>query len=266
LQNEKRAKWRQADLSDASAVRHLLTEVKPDIIFHLASHVAGARDLGLVLPTFHSNLMSTVNLLTISSELGCRRIVLTGSMEEPEAGDPQAIPSSPYAIAKWACSSYARMFHALYQTPVVVLRVFMVYGPAQKDLRKLIPYVILSLLRREAPQLTNGHREVDWIYVEDVVEAFLAAGRAPDIEGRTIDVGSGKLVPIRTVVENLVRMTNPEIEPLFGTIPDRPLEQVRMANIIDSETLLGWRPSTPLEAGLKRTMEWYALQLKEGKV
>jgi len=256
-------RWFQADLAETSAVRKILSEVKPDIIIHLASHVAGARDLGMVLPTFRSNLMSTVNLLTIASEIGCQRIVLTGSMEEPESADPEAIPSSPYAVAKWAGSAYARMFHALYRLPVTTLRVFMVYGPAQKDLRKLIPYVILSLLRKEPPKLADGKREIDWIYVDDVVEAFLAAARAPNIEGRTIDVGSGALVSIRTVVEHLVHIINPEILPLFGSIPIRPLEQVRVADLIHSKILLGWRPITSLETGLKKTVDWYERQLKE---
>lgn len=254
-------RWFQADLAETSAVRDILSEVKPDIIIHLASHVAGARDLGMVLPTFRSNLMSTVNLLTIASEIGCQRIVLTGSMEEPESADPEVIPSSPYAVAKWAGSAYARMFHALYRLPVTTLRVFMVYGPAQKDLRKLIPYVILSLLRKETPKLADGKREIDWIYVDDVVEAFLAAARAPNIEGRTIDVGSGALVSIRTVVEHLVHMINPRIQPLFGSIPVRPLEQVRVADLINSKLSLGWQPATSLETGLKKTVTWYERQI-----
>ncbi|MEQ1845282.1 MAG: NAD-dependent epimerase/dehydratase family protein, partial [Nitrospira sp.] len=69
--------WWQGDLANASIARDLIAAIKPDIIFHLASHVAGSRDLRLVWPTFESNLMSTVNLLTMASEIGCRRIVLT---------------------------------------------------------------------------------------------------------------------------------------------------------------------------------------------
>ena len=122
--------WWQVDLAETAAIRELVRTIKPDIVFHLASHNVGARDLDLVMPTFRSNLMSTVNLFTAISEIGCRRVVLAGSMEEPELGDAQAIPGSPYAAAKWASSAYARMFHALYQLPVVILRIFMVYGPA----------------------------------------------------------------------------------------------------------------------------------------
>ena len=173
-------------------MRSLFRNIRPDIIFHLASHVKGAPNLEHVLPTFHSNLQSTVNLLTLAAEKGCRRMVLTGSLAEPEPENGELFPSAPYAAAKWASSGYARMFHALYQLPVVIARVFMVYGPAQQDLTKLIPYVTLSLLRGETPKITSGGRLVDWIYVSDVVDGFVALGQAPGIDGATLDLGFGE--------------------------------------------------------------------------
>jgi UDP-glucose 4-epimerase len=264
--HEDRLRWWQGDLSDSATARDLMQAVKPDVIFHLASHVMGARSLQNVLPTFRSNLFSTVNIMAAASEIGCRRIVLTNSLEEPDPGDPASVPSSPYAAAKWASSGYARMFHALYQLPVVILRLFMVYGPAQQDLSKLIPYVTLCLLRGEAPRLTSGGRDVDWIYVEDVVDGIVAAAQASDVEGKTIDIGSGELVPIRKVVEHLVRLITPTIEPVFGALADRPLEQVRVAARDRSNALLGWKALVPLEQGLKRTVEWYGQQLKNGRL
>jgi nucleoside-diphosphate-sugar epimerase len=248
-------------LADVSIVRDLFATIQPEIVFHLASHVVGTRESHVVLPTFRSNLMSTVNLLTIASEIGCHRIIVTGSMEEPELKNPESIPCSPYAAAKWASSAYARMFHALYQLPVVILRVFMVYGPGQQDLRKLIPYVILSLLKGEAPKLSSGQRQIDWIYVEDVVAAFLAAAQVPNIEGNTIDVGSGRLVSIETIVEQLVQLINPKVRPLFGALVDRPFEQVKMADVIKAYAMMKWKPVTSLEVGLQRVVEWYAQKL-----
>jgi nucleoside-diphosphate-sugar epimerase len=216
------------------------------------------------MTTFRNNLVSTVNLLLVVNEIGCKRIILAGSLEEPEQGDLSAVPCSPYAVAKWAGSAYARMFHALYQLPVVILRIFMVYGPAQQDLQKLIPYTILSLLRGEAPKLTSGRRPVDWIYVEDVVEGFLAAAQAAHIEGNTIDIGSGKLISIRAIVEHLVRLINPQIQPLFGALSERSFEQIRVADPARSYALIGWKATTSLEEGLKRTVDWYRKQLKRG--
>jgi nucleoside-diphosphate-sugar epimerase len=253
--------WWQADLTEVSIVREIFVAIQPEIIFHLASHVAGARESHVVLPTFRSNLMSTVNLLTVAGEIGCHRIILTGSLEEPDLENPESIPCSPYAAAKWASSAYARMFHALYQLPVVILRVFMVYGPGQQDLRKLIPYVILSLLQGEVPKLSSGQRQIDWIYVDDVIAAFFAAAQAANIEGSTIDVGSGTLVSIETIVEQLVQLINPQIRPLFGALVDRPFEQVRVANVIKAHAMMKWQPVTSLEVGLQRAVDWYARRL-----
>src|SRR5206468_741420 len=116
---------------------------------------------------------------------------------------------------------YARMFHALYGLSVVVLRIFMTYGPAQRDVRKVIPYVILSALRGEAPALGSGARPVDWIYVGDVVEAIEAACGATDASGGSLDVGSGSLVTIRDVALRLVGTIDPSLSPRFGALADR---------------------------------------------
>ncbi len=260
--DSERLRWWQGDLAETDWVMRTVSAVRPELIFHLASRVEGSRDAALVLPTFRSNLMSAVNLLTAARELGCR-VVLTGSLEEPAAGDLQEIPCSPYAAAKWASSGYARMFHALYQLPVITLRVFMVYGPGQQDLRKLVPYVTLSLLRGEPPRLSSGHRPVDWIYVGDVVEGFLMAGLAAALGG-TFDIGSGELVTIRDVVERLVQLVNPSIEPLFGALPERHMEQVRVADLSRSKQMMAWQPVTSLQSGLEKTVAWYAEQLKAG--
>jgi len=258
--------WSQGDLAEPEVVRALLGAVRPDVVYHLASHVAGSRHATLVIPTFRSNLMSTVNILASATEIGSCRVVLTGSLEEPSATGGETAPCSPYAAAKWAASAYGRMFHALYELPVVILRLFMVYGPAQRDLSKLVPYVALSSLRGEAPQLGSGLREVDWVFVDDVIDAFLAAGCASGIAGQTVDVGSGQLVAIRVLVEQLVRLVDPAVTPMFGALPDRPMEQVRRADAVRSRSLLGWSARTSLAEGLSRTVAWYRRALESGSL
>jgi nucleoside-diphosphate-sugar epimerase len=252
-----RLHWWQGDMGSIETVRKIFNTVKPNLIYHLASYVMGAPNLENVLPTFHNNLQTTVNLLTVAAEIGCDRIVLTGSLAEPEPNQDELFPSCPYAAAKCASSAYSRMFHALYQLPVVNARVFMVYGPGQKDLSKLIPYVILSLLKGKAPKITSGERLIDWIYVNDVVEGFIAMGCASGIEGHTIELGSGKLITIREIVQRIVTLIDTKIEPLFGAIPDRPAEPVRVADIKGANARIGWRPTTNLDKGLMLTVEWF---------
>jgi len=258
-------RWSRGDFSDLPTVRTVLNDIKPDVIFHLAGHAAGGRELELVLPTYHSNLTTTVNLLSVATETGCGRIILPASMEEPDASKLEMIPSSPYAAGKWASSAYARMFHKLYNTPVVILRVFMTYGPGKQNPHKLLPYVITSLLKGQAPKLGSGERQIDWIYVDDVIGGMLFAALASDVEGATIDLGSGATLSIQMIVKHLVNLVDSNVKPLFGDIPDRPMEQVRMANTADTYGKLGWKPQTSLEIGLRKTVDWYRKQLNIGK-
>jgi nucleoside-diphosphate-sugar epimerase len=249
--------WLQGDVSDIEFVRRTFRETAPEIVFHLASHVQGAPGLEQVLPTFHANLVTTVNLLIAAAECGCRRLVLAGSMTEPDLERGDRFPVAPYAAAKWASSGYARMFHALYGVPIVLARVFMVYGPAQRDRSKLIPYVIESLVRGESPRVSSGTRLVDWIYVSDVVDGLVAMAVAPGIEGSTVDIGSGQLTSIRGIVEDLTRLMNAGLEPAFGARPERPMESERAADADAAFRAIGWRAAVPLDEGLRRTIAWY---------
>src|SRR5712692_9689254 len=259
---DSRAKWWRADLSDEAAVRGLFRDIRPDVIFHLASHVKGAPNLEHVLPTFRSNLQSTINLLTLAAEKGCKRMVITGSLAEPEPENGELFPSAPYAAAKWASSGYARMFHALYKLPVVIARVFMVYGPAQMDFTKLVPYVTLSMLQGKTPKISSGERLVDWIYVSDVVDGFLALAQASDVDGATLDLGSGSLISIRGIVQQLAASIGGGVNAEFGALPDRPLEPTRLAKTAETFARIGWKPQVSLPEGLKSTVDWYRGKLE----
>ncbi len=254
-------RWWHADLKDVSAIRGVFKAVRPEIVFHLASYVVGARELDVVLPTFYDNLASTVHLLTEAAEAGCGRIVLASSSEEPQTSDDSTFPCSPYAAAKWASSMYGRMFHQLFQTPVVMPRIFMTYGPNQKDAKKLVPFVICQLLSGQAPKLSSGRRLADWIYVDDVVEGLLRASVTPGIEGGAFDLGSGSLVSVRGIVEQIVQIVGNGIEPAFDALRDRPFEQERAADTTFLSEKLGYQPKTPLKLGLEATVNWYRRQL-----
>ena len=254
--NRSKPTWHQADLANLSDAREVLASVKPDVVYHLAGAVGASPDLALVLPTFQSLLTSTINLLLAAREVGCGRIILTGSLTETGTDGDGAFPQAPYAAAKWAAAGYGRMFYSLYDTPVVLLRPFMTYGPGQAP-TKLVPSVALALLRQERPKLTSGKHCSDWVYVSDVIDGFVAAATVPGIEGKTIDLGSGTLVPVRDIVGRLVAIVGNGIEPEFGALPDRPRENAITAITLDAVESLGWRATTPLDAGLRQTVDWY---------
>lgn len=256
--------WWQGNMEDIEVVQNLFQTIKPNIVFHLSGLITGAAGLELVLPTFQSLVVSSVNILTVATQIQCDRLVMMGSLEEPEPKQGEVAPISPYSAAKLASGAYSRMFHHLYQTPIVLVRPFMTYGPRQ-PIHKIIPSVTLSLLQGAAPKLASGTREVDWIYVDDVIDGMLAAARVPGVEGYTFDLGSGNLVSIRALVEQLTQIINPQIEPLFGALPDRPVEKVRVANINYTSDKLGWQPKISLETGLVYTVNWFHQQLKTNR-
>jgi len=248
--------WWEADMADLSTVRRVVTAVKPDIIYHLAGSVGASPELELVMPTFQSLLTSTLNVLMAGTEAGGARIILSGSFTEPQPGLAHPTPYSPYAAAKWAASGYGRMFHALFQAPVVILQPFMVYGPRQAP-AKLIPSVIKSLLGGTAPEVTSGKRKADWIYVDDVIDGFVLSATTKGIEGNTIDLGSGRLVSVREIVERIVAIVGSAPAPVFGAFPDRPAENEVIADTECAFARLGWVAKTSLDEGLRRTVQWY---------
>ena len=254
----------ELDLRDYAAVKARIKEIAPDYVFHLAGHVSGASDLPQVIPAFESNLASSVHVLTACAETGtgAKRVTLTGSLVEPPPGELETVPSSPYAAAKWASASYARMFHALYGLPTNIARVFMVYGPAQRDESKLVPYVVRSLLLGEAPRITSGQRLIDWVYVADVVEGFLAIASTSGIEGQSVDLGSGQLISTRDLVLKIAGLIQGSAAPQFGALPDRPMEPCRTADVALAFQQTGWRPSISLDQGLPMVIAYYRNRLR----
>lgn len=254
--------WLQGDLARLDDVSRVFAAARPEVVFHLASLVTGRRGIELVGPAFRDNLATSVNILIEGSRTGCRRLVLAGSMEEPEADEPAG---SPYAVAKGAQALYARFFHALYAAPVVTARIFMVYGEGQGDVAKVVPYSILEALAGRPPKLSSGTRPVDWIHVADVAAGLLALARTPRIEGRRFDLGSGQLVTVREIAERICLMVGGP-PPEIGALADRPLERVRRADVEATAAQTGFRPRIPLAEGLARTIAWYRAERAAGRL
>jgi UDP-glucose 4-epimerase len=253
---QSRVTWHRLDTVDAAATAELVHSVQPDVIFHLASVVMGSRNSERVLPMLQANLTGAVNVMAAALDTPVSRVVLAGSMEESDSIDTDP-PNSPYAAAKTAATGYARMFSELWNLPVTVLRIAMVYGPGQGDGSKLIPYAISSFRNGAAPRLSSGSRMVDWIYVEDVVDAFLAASTSTGGLGTAIPIGTGTGVSIEDTVFLIRSLTGSDRLPEFGAIKDRPLERSWIADTDAAHALLGWRATTSLEEGLFKTIRSY---------
>ena len=243
-------------MAELGEVRRAFQAIRPRLVFHLAGEVSGARAADLVLPTLRSNLLGTVNVLLESVAAGCARIVCLGSLQEPDESRFPT-PNSPYAAAKFAASSYVRMFAELYCAPAVVGRPYMVYGPGQLDFTKLVPHVLARLLKGDPAELSNGLQAFDWVYVDDVVNALIRLAEAPVAAGPPVGIGTGRLTPVRDVAFAIADRLGARALVRLGVIEDRRLEQTRCADVEDTARRIGWRAAMSLEEGLGHTIEWY---------
>ena len=249
--------WAVADLANRERVLELFGAWRPSVVFHLTSASRGGTEIENIAASVTGDILPTLHVLEASAHFGVDRLILPVSMEEPfpVAGHDGelAVPETPYAVAKLVGGLYGRLFRRDFGVPVAVLRCFLTYGPHQKPY-KLIPYVIRSLRSGEAPRLSSGRRLVDWIYVDDVVSALLAAATVSAPPDGVLEIGTGQLRAIRDVVTMIHRLMGGP-PPVFGAIPDRGHE--RVARIADATRQLGWAPVVPLEDGLRRTIAFY---------
>ncbi len=258
--------WWRRNLATKSEVEDLLDETQAEIVYHLSGAITASEELQMVQTTFESLLQSTLYFLEAVTTKGSRRLILTGSLNEP-VGGVDAVPTSPYSAAKWMSCSYARMFHRLYKTPVVILRLFMGYGPGQNP-AKVIPSTINSYLSGLPPMLTSGSFTTDWIYISDLVDGLIKAATVPGIEGQTFDLASGETASVKDIALMLKDIIGSPLDPIFGSLPDRTAGQMRTADIGNSAKILGWQPQITLKEGLTKTVAWYRQQqeLSIGKV
>ena len=244
------------DVADTELVDRVVGDFKPQSIFHLASRVTGSRNATEVLPTFRDNLLSTVNLLTAAHKHGVQRMLCMGSLQEPDAIHPGPA-NSPYAASKQAVTAYVHMFASLYGLSVTIARPLMVYGPGQADTSKVLPYVITRLLTGQPAELSSCRHSFDWVHVSDVVNAVLAIHEAKDVDGATVDIGTGRLTSVRDVVSAAAAILDSENLLNFGVLKDRAGEPLRIADVAETFRTTGWRYGLDLTEGLRDTVAWY---------
>lgn len=241
-------RWWRVDLADAAATDALVTRLHPDVVMHLAARADGTRRLDAVVPILTDTLLTTVSVLAAAARLPRCKVVVAGSVEDGARRDDV---QSPYAASKAAAVTYATLFHGLWQLDVTVLRLAMVYGPDDPNVQRLIPSVVAAFHEGHRPAVSSGRRRIDWVYVDDVVDAFLAAAER---DGGVFDIGSGTLVSIRETVRLVAAAMGTTIAPAFGAVGDRPQERELRADPQPARAGLGWRPRVGLVEGIARTV------------
>lgn len=254
------------DLVDADASGCLVEDVRPHLLFHLAAHGAYSwqRDLSAMV---QMNVLATEGLLDACREVEVERVVHAGSSSEygdKDSAPPEEEvlePNSHYAVTK-AAATHVCALAAQTGPPVATLRLYSVYGPWE-DPARLVPTLLRLGLRGELPPLVDPSTPRDFVYVDDVTDAFVRAATAPLLTPHRIyNIGSGT----QSTVGDLVALVRSRLgivtEPRWGAHAPRTWDlRTWVADPGRAREELGWEAVTGLDRGLESTIRWARSEL-----
>lgn len=259
----------EGNLTDRGALEAVVRRIRPTHVFHLGAYTHVGKSWQRVEECIQTNIQGTVNLLQALDDSGYQRFVYAGTSEiygdvdVPFREDSVVRPISPYSVSKYAGEHYCRMFHKARNWPIVMVRPFNAYGPAQSPDR-IIPEIIVRGFRRHPLKMTQGRQTREFNFVEDIVTGFVLAGTIEGIEGEIFNLGCGEEVSMRELATTILGLMGNPITPQFGALPDRPTEIWRMfSDSSKARQLLGWKPMNSLRKGLEATIAWYRTELEE---
>ncbi|MBA7489531.1 UDP-glucose 4-epimerase [subsurface metagenome] len=254
------------DLRGTQDVSKAVSHFRPDVIFHLATYYAvdhKSQEIPLMVDT---NVLGAVNLLEASKESMVKLFINTSSCfvykesKDKLRENADLSPLNLYALTKMQAEEACTFYVENYGLKTITFRLFPPYGPADHA-RRLIPYVIKSLLDGKRLKLTIGKQRWDFVYVDDIVEAYLKLLFVSDLPQthQIFNIGAGNAVSVREVVSRIKEIIGTDIEPDWGAIPHRRNEVwFTCADISKVETVLDWRPKIQiLGEGLELTVKWY---------
>jgi UDP-glucuronate 4-epimerase len=258
-----------ADICEAESIRKILSRAQPDVVIHLAAR-AGVRP-SIEQPRLYErvNVAGTLNLLELCREMGIRKFIFGSSSSvygetsrAPFSEDQAGLhPVSPYAATKLAAELFGYTYAHLFALPVICLRFFTVYGPRQRPDLAIHKFTALIEAGKPVPVFGDESTGRDYTYVDDIVAGVLAAldyqlRVAGDAPFEVFNLGNSHPVRLVELIELLERATGKKAirEQQAAQPGDVPLT---WADISKAERLLGYRPATPIEEGLKRFVAWY---------
>lgn len=253
--------FRHEDLLSADLAR-LLDGV--DVVFHLAAQpgVRASWQTGFGVYA-EANVMATQRLLEASQHVALRRFVNASSSSVygraksyPTTEDAPTRPYSPYGVTKLAAEHLCSLYADNYGVPTVSLRYFTVYGPRQRPDMAMNRFIAAALQDREIPVYGDGEQVRDFTFVQDVVEANLAAAAVADLEpGTVVNVAGGSSITVNGLVELLGTVVDGHVRTVLQ--PPQPGDVQRTGGTVElAGRLLGWQPQVTLPDGLAQQVAW----------
>lgn len=267
----------QMKLNELGSIQTVLSEFKPDVIFHLAAQSSVADSWKEPEKTFQINVNGTINLLEVIRKLKLKtRILLIGSSEEygkvteencpiPESHMPN--PENIYAVTKHCQNKIGRLYAQNYDMDILMTRSFNHTGPGQSD------RFVVSDFCRQAAEISLGMREPviyvgnltakrDFTDVRDISKCYrLLAEKG--IKGETYNVGSGKAISIESILEMIIDKSGKEIEVKTDEKKYRPADvPVHYADTKKIEKETGWRAEREIEETIEEMLEYWKTELR----
>jgi len=241
------------DLKKVEDVRNVVKEVNPELVYHCAGHGIYPSQKNSA-EIFSTNILGTFNLLdALNENNNLHRLVNLGSFFEYLTN-----PTDPYTISKITQTKLAEHFFKEKKLPIITLRLFTPYGKFDSPGR-LICDLMIALIRNKPLEIFSKYTKRDFIHIDDVITALEIASQQPDITGEIIDIGTGNEISVEEIVSVSNQLSDSELVINWNDTKQREVD-ILAENIFlgrQQTQKLNWNPSTSLEDGLQRTIEWY---------
>lgn len=256
-------KFHTVDINDTSRLTTVMKKINPVAIFHLATF-ADYRDQNKISQMIETNVQGTANLLLATAAINYKIFVNTGSSSEygfkkKSMKESDVLePISFYAATKSGATLLSQAFAFYYKKPIVTFRPFSVYGPLEEPTR-FIPVIAKALAADTSINLTAGSQRRDFIFVDDVVEAYVKSIRkGKKLSGQIINLGTGRQYTNDEVTKILFKVIGKKVPVNKGNFPARLWDSPYwVADVSKGKKLLGWVPKYTLERGLIKTYNWF---------
>ena len=252
------------DIRDKDAVLSTFSVERPDAVLHLAAR-AGVRP-SIESPELYlaTNINGTFHLLEAAKEYGVKRFVFASSSSVYGASgvapfrEDQVLNQtlSPYASTKLACEHLCSHYSYLYQMGVICLRFFTVYGPRQRPDLAIHRFTDLIYRGKPIDVYGDGTARRDFTYIEDIVQGVVASINHDGAPFDIFNLGESEPIELREVIAKIE--TTLEKKATINTLPPVPGDMpATYADISKARRLLGYTPTTPIQSGLRKFIEWY---------
>jgi nucleoside-diphosphate-sugar epimerase len=252
----------EIDLADFATVQTLIHHIKPSVIYHLASFGGMPNQLDSKI-IYDVNFYGTMNLLEACKDVGFECFINTGSSSEygikstAMREDMVLEPVSDYGVAKAAATQYCLKEALFNHLPVYTIRPFAVYGDYEMPTR-LIPTICVNALAKQPIHLSSPHFVRDFIYIDDMVNLFIAVATQRPPNAYIFNGGTGTQSTIQNVVDAVQKITQKQLSVAWNSSTPRPWEpQHWQADTTQAHRILQWKAQYSLEQGITKSLAWF---------